>query len=317
MSTQHELPGLETDNLLGFLALLGLLRAIGKERPSLFPRACYHGSPLRAQLFLQADLSAEEVAAVASRGCSTYSEELNFGTHRDLTFGQDDARVLLKASLARNASPGMMSALFSDGAVRTDGRIEPTPFCAMFGQGHQSFLARLQTVSLGTVPRASKSKKVVPDLNDPAILARALFALWTRSDATESFRWDFEEDRRYALRDVDPSSDPATTEHGANRLAIVGLLSFQSAPTIRRGRVVLSTRAVSRGRDRRPIITWPIWMQPASLEAIHAMLDDPELVRDYPVFASLQRYGIEQLRRVRRVMNGKYISFTRAEALTQ
>jgi hypothetical protein len=313
----HALHGLETDNLLGFLALLGLLRALEHERPSWFPRAYFGGVPLRSQLTLAEDATEDAIAAAASAGCMAYAERFRFGSHSDLTFDGVTARVLLQESLHDDFSASVMSAMCSDAAVRIDGRVEPTPMCAMFGQGHQSFLDRLHTVSAGVVPRALKSKRNPPDLNDPAIIARALFAPWTRSDPTESFRWDFEEDRRYALRDTNPSTDAATTEHGANRLAILGFVSLQSAPTVRGARVNLATRSVSRGgKNRRPRITWPIWTRPASLEAMHAMLDDPELSEDEPSFDLLRRHGIEQLRRVNRIMTGKFISFTRAEALT-
>jgi hypothetical protein len=234
-----------------------------------------------------------------------------------LTFDGATARSLLKDALRDGFSATVMSAMCSDKAVRVDERIEPTALCAMFGQGHQSFLGRLHTVSAGMVSRAMMTKKQTSDLNDAAVIERALFAPWTRSDATESFRWDFEEDRRYALRDINPSSDPATTEHGANRLAVLGFVSFQSAPTVRGSRVNLETRGVSRGgKSRRPRVTWPIWKQPATLECIHAMLDFPELSKDEPSFDILRRHGIEQARRVNRIMTGKFISFARAEALT-
>lgn len=320
MKMTYALPGLETDNLLGFLALVGLLRALERERPSWFPRAHFEGTPLQAQLTLMEDVTRENIAAAAAAGCAAHAAFFDFREFSDLTFDGATARRLLSESRANGTAAAIMSVLCSDVAVRTDGRVEPTPLCAMFGQGHQSFLERLKTVSAGVLPRALKDKKNTPDLNSPEFISRALFSPWTRSDVTESFRWDFEEDRRYAMRAVNPSSDAATTEHGANRLAILGMLSFQSAPTVssRGSTVRLSTRGVSRHtKSRRPRITWPIWSRPASLEAIHAMLESPDLSQDWPLFDDLGRQSIRQARRVYRITNGKFISYTRAEALTR
>jgi hypothetical protein len=313
----YALYGIETDNLLGFLALLGLLRSIGLVRPNWFPRAYYAGTPFLAHLQLAVDALPEEISEAASVGCLELASHFSFGNYHDLTFSGDEARNLMQHSLADAASAQVMSAMFSDVAVRPkDGRIEPTALCAMFGQGHQSFLDRLHSVSAGTLPGKLKNAKQALDLNDPAIIGQALFSPWTRSDKTESFRWDFEEDRRYALRFVDPSGDAPTTEHGANRLAIAGLLSLQSAPIVRRNTVHLATRAVSRHSPNwRPLITWPIWTQPATLPAIHGMLDDPELAKSDPSFSKLRRHGIVQARRVTRYSAGKFLCFSRAEAL--
>ncbi|MGH7659738.1 MAG: type I-G CRISPR-associated protein, Cas3-extension family, partial [Vulcanimicrobiaceae bacterium] len=309
----HRLAGLEDDNLLAFLALLGLLRALSVSRVSWSPRAFFDGTPMRPLLRIASDASAEEIATAAAAGCSAFAAQFAFGEFHDLTFDGTAARRFLTAALRSDKGGMIASALCSDAAVRENCRIEATPLCAMFGQGHQSFLDRLHNVSAGELPRALKAKKSPPDLNDAGYIFRALFSPWQRKEPTESFRWDFEEDRRYALRFDDPSGDPATTEHGANRLAILGLLSFQTAPRIgRRGaRITLGTRGVSRGeKDRRVRITWPIWSLPTSMQSIHAMLDLPELGEDHPPFETLSAYSIRQLRRVRRISNGKYISFT-------
>ncbi len=316
MTNAFRLDGLETDNLLGFLSLLGLLRALETARPTWFARAYFSGVPLRAWLIVGEDADKAEIARAAADGCSQYAQLLRFD-HSDLTFNQAEARRLLRGSAEEPASAFVLSALFSDAAIREGDRIEPTPLCAMFGQGHQSFLARLTTVTHGTLPKNLVKIRKPPNLNDPARIERALFASWNRADETESFRWDHGDDRRYALRDVDPSTEKSTTEHGANRLAVLGLLSFQSAPQGGpSGRVNLATRGVSRGgARRRPRITWPIWERPATLRAIEALLDEPALSADEPSFDVLRRRGVLQARRVTRIMTGKFISFTRATAL--
>jgi hypothetical protein len=317
MSDVHRLVGLETDNLLGFLALLGLLRAVDRSRPVWSARAHFEGMPLNARLSISATVSDDEIAQAAAEGCAAYAGAYTFGGHKDLNFDRVVAHELLEDALAEPDRSELLAALCSDAAVRDDGRIEPTPFCALFGQGHQSFLERLEKITSGELPRALREKRGI-DLNSAAYIKKALFARWEREDATDSFRWDFEEDRRYALRETEPSGDATTTEHGANRLASLGLISLRSTPTIQRGRVSLATRCASRGGPRRGVrLTWPIWGVPLSLAAIHALLDDPRLAEERPSFVGWEAYGIYQARRVHRIMTGKFVNFTRAEGLRE
>jgi hypothetical protein len=313
--TDHELPGIETDNLLGFLAILGLLRAVERAKPQWFPRAYFSGVPLAARLVVDSTVDRTQIAEAAAEGCAAYASLFEF-QYSDLTFDQAAARKLLIADLAEGETGLVGSALCSDAAIKPDGKIEATPLCAMFGQGHQSFLDRLGSVSHGKVPRALQGKNA-PDLNAPAFIERALFQRWLREDKTETFRWDYVEDRRYALRAVDPSTDPPTTEHGANRLAVLGLLSFQCAPRgTPSGRTRLSARGVSRGAPGSSVrITWPVWGRPTTLRGIEALLDIGELHKDEPDFVELAIHDISQARRVRRMSVGKFLSFSRAEPL--
>ena len=313
---EHILSGLETDNLLGFLALLGLLRTLGMTRPEWFARAHFDGLPLQTILTTDLETTEQDVARAAAEGCSEVSDAYDFGAHADLNFSDHVARELQTDRQYLDTAGELACALWSDIAIRDDGRIDPTPLCAIFGQGHQHFLERLRNVAAGTLPRALRSAKKAPDLNHPERIRRAVFAPWERDDPTEAFRWDYAEDRRYALRATDPSKDAATTEHGANRLAIVGLLSFQSAPVAGvGGGAKLATRAVTRPRRGRPYLTWPIWNKPATLAAIVSMMEQRELASESPNIAKLHHLSVTQARRVQRISVDKFISFTRAEAL--
>jgi hypothetical protein len=59
----HRLDGLEPDNLLAFLSLLGLLRALETADKTLYPRASWDVDtpPLRPRLVLAHAASPEEV----------------------------------------------------------------------------------------------------------------------------------------------------------------------------------------------------------------------------------------------------------------
>ena len=215
----HRLNGLEPENLLAFMALVGLLGALDSARADWRARAFWdiESAPLRPTLELAEEKTPQEIAAAAAEGAAKLGAAFVFD-RRDLNYSAGEARNILlgEADAPRSA---LFNALLSDGAVRDDGRIWPTPLCFLFGQGHQHFLDRLSSVTAGRFPKAMERIRR-PDLNDPALIAATLFDPWTRSEHTDSFRWDPLEDRRYALRARDPSGYPSGTQHEtAHRLA--------------------------------------------------------------------------------------------------
>ena len=142
-------------------------------------------------------------------------------------------------------------------------------------------------------------------------LREALFAPWRRPDATSSFRWDPNEDVRYALRARDPTdaATKETTQHGANRLASVGLSVLTVVPRLRSGEVRL---AIPGGGAREAYggfaFGWPIWRHPMSLAGIRALLAHPHL--DRPEVRSA--LGVVEHRWARRISPGRFMNFTRA-----
>ena len=312
-ATTHRLKGLEPDNLLAFLALLGLLRAL--EAAGWRPRAHWEGLPLRPILTLRDAKTQEEVAQAAAEGCAVLAKHHDFDGEKDLTFNGVRASSLLEAA-QRSDTPGrsaLLGSLFSDGAVRDDGRILAAPLCAMFGQGHQHFLTRLAEVARGVLPKAMTKRRPLPDLNAPNYLCAALFVPWSRSDETDGFRWDPAEDRRYALRFKNPSGDAGRTVHGANRLASVGLAALPGAAVVRRRGVRFLTLGAEAGPDGALGVTWPIWSSAASLAGIQALLGHPGLVSADQ--DSMRHLGVVERRRTRRIANGKFMNFTRAEVV--
>ena len=312
-STEHRLEGLEPDNLLAFLALLGLLRAL--ETMGWRPRAYWAGLPLRPILVLRQAETQQVVAQAAADGCADLAKDHDFGGEKDLTFEGARARALLEAAL-RPETHGrsvLMGSLFSDGALKDDGRILAPPLCAMFGQGHQHFLTRLSEVARGVLPKAMAKRRPQPDLNSPAYLQAALFVPWSRIDETDGFRWDPAEDRRYALRFKNPSADAGRTVHGANRLASVGLAALPGAAVVRRRGVRFLTLGAEAGPDGALGVTWPIWNRAASLTAIQALFGHPALVSADQVI--LSHLGVVERRRALRIANGKFMNFTRAEVV--
>jgi hypothetical protein len=141
-------------------------------------------------------------------------------------------------------------------------------------------------------------------------IEEALFFPWNRQDPTPGFRWDPEEDVRYALRASDPSREKSTTQHGANRLAALGLPVITAVPVQRGNRVRLQVLGGSLDRDF--TFAWPIWRRPASLAAIRALLSHPGLRSGA---GNLAHLGVEQVRLARRIGVGRFMNFTRADVI--
>ncbi len=309
---QHVLLGLEPDNLLAFLALLGLLRTLETERPSWLPRVAWtvDTPPVRPVMNLSEPATQGEVVAVSAKGLGKLALRHEFESMRDLKMSPADAAERLhNAARADRYTADLWAALISDAAVRDRNKkaeVEPTPLCLLFGQGHQHFLERLHAV-----PQQTKLIRKRASVSETECLTEALFASWTRPDPTNSFRWDPHEDVRHALRATDPTDSKAkeTTQHGANRLAAVGLSVLTVAPRRRSGEARLEVIGGSRDESGSFIFTWPIWREPVSLATIRSLLSYRRL-EDH-----LDRLGIFDLRRARRISSGKYMNFTRAESV--
>jgi hypothetical protein len=310
-ANSHRLDGLEPDNLLAFLALLGLLRALeadDKRRPATDrtrPRAAWdtEAPPLRPKLLLGRPIEPDDVAARAHAGTAKLCEAYTFD-RKNLDYPAKACRESLETA-ANSSCVGdrdradLLAALMSDAAVKEKSdAVDPTPLCLLFGQGHQDFLERL-----GDVPRSGA----------PEDLERALFHPWCREDdLTSSFRWDAEEAIRYALRAGDPTDSryKAGTQRGANRLAAIGLAALPVVPESRAGRVRPAVIGDASGRDGFSF-AWPIWSDPASLHAVRAMLAHPGL----RTRGALDHLGVTQVLVAQRISVGKFMNFSRARPI--
>lgn len=324
-STRHRLDGLEPDNLLAFFALLGLLRALDAadrqvvdER--LAPRAAWDldNPPLRPVLALQVPRTQDEVVELAARGIDALAGAYEFEGAKDLSFDRDVCRDLLMQEA--NAASGeahdrvdLVTALMSDALVKDPKTeaIQPTPLCVQLGQGHQHFLERLATVPHEPSPPARGRGRSKRTISAAECLAEAVFHPWHRRDPTFSFRWDPDEDVRYALMAGDPtdSAYKTGTQHGANRLAALGLAALTLVPAKRRGR----PRPLILGGDveRGFSFAWPVWREPTTLAAVRALLAHPDLRTP----GALGHLGVQHVFVARRISVGRYMNFTRGRLL--
>jgi hypothetical protein len=313
---EHRLDGLEAGNLLGFLALLGLLRALEAERPEWHPRAFWSVSdpPLRPMLSLRIPQAQYDLCEAAAKGVERLTSLVDFGDATDIKMDVTRARELCKTA-ARQAKEGewyfadLCSALFCD-AVTDDEkeRVEPTPL-AYPSVATSNFLKNFKAIMKSGMPENRSRDPSYP--KSPAdCLHQALFRPWNRADRPVGLRWDPDEAKRHALQWRAPTKDPPTTQHGANRLAIVGLSALTAVPITAGTRVTLSVLG-GEGSGDRFSLAWPIWTTPISLAAIRALLSHPQLRTP----GALGYLGVDHVRVTRRISLDRLRNFTWAEPL--
>ncbi len=294
---RHRLSGLGPDNLLAFMALLGLLRALQAARPGWRPRAFWDvdTQPWRPVLILAQPGTEAEVGQAAAEGVQALSaHHAATGTAKDLKFSPKDFLDLRNA--AGTEGRVVLDVMCCPPALRDNGMLWPTPFAFMFGQGHQHFLERFRN----TPAQGAKM----------GCIARAVFVPWQRQDIADGFRWDPAEDRRYALRAINPSGDKITTELGANALASISLPLFSLCAVRRRGQMRVLAPMTRYGVDGRIEFTWPLWTRPARLRTVRALLHHPELAADRPNPANIPHSAV--VLRAQRISVGKYFNVTPA-----
>lgn len=318
----YRLEGLEYDNCLAFLALIGLLRALDQVDETRHSRVSWTVGepPLRPALHLPQPLSTEALAKSIAFGIARLVEDHDFSGREDLSYDWRECRNLLEdaalnASTSRTGRAALVSALMSDAALK-DGKekiVDPTPLCLLFGQGHQHFLERLAEVPKLTAPPPRGRGKAATVSSEEQCLIEALLLPWHRSDPTPSFRWDPHEDVRYAMMAGDPTDKAykSGTQHGANRIAAVGLAALTVVPRVRRGRVSPFIVGGAHGMEGFSF-AWPIWTEPATLPAILAMLAHPNLRTP----GSLGHLGVVEVMIAKRISIGKFMNLSRARSLS-
>jgi hypothetical protein len=315
------LEGLEPDNFLAFLALLGLLRALDTARPEWKARAHWDldAHPWRPMLTVREDVTQTAVLDAVAKGLDCLVKDFDFGDRKDINYSIEEARKEFEQ--ASQGREDLLSALMSDAVVKEKGsgrdrnQVAPTPYCLLFGQGHQHFLVRLANVPRQKEPPARGRGRARIQLSETQCLAEALFAPWQRPDLTDGFRWDPAEDRRYALRANDPSGDPVGLQHGANRLAAIALPLLSGAPILRRSELKFLARGASYSEARTISITWPLWPHPARLASIRALLAHPWMAYERLDDQQIAE-GVTALMRAERISSGKFMNISGAQCIS-
>jgi hypothetical protein len=318
----YRLEGLEPDNLLAFLALLGLLRALEADDQTRTDNERFHPRvawdidlpPVRPRLNVTREATQESISERAITGLETLAAAYDFDGRGDLNYARAECRSLLgkEAKVAQSssrASVDLLAALMSDGAIKDDKEeaVDPTPLCLLFGQGHQHFLQRLAKLPHEVAPPARGRGKNSVIVSPADCLNEAIFQRWHRDDPTDSFRWDPNEDVRYALMAGDPtdSAYKGGTQHGANRLAAIGLAVLTVVPEHRAGRVRPAIIGGAFTKDGFSF-AWPIWRDPTTLASIRALLGHPDLRNP----AGLAYLGVDHVMVAKRISVGKFMNFS-------
>jgi hypothetical protein len=282
----HRLEGLEPDNLLAFLALLGLLRALETARPAWRPKAAWDldKPPLRPVLFLAAPQTQAAVAEAAAEGVEALTADFAFNGRSKADFTGDEAKSLLSDVITTSFADqdrrvaDIWSSTICNVALKVGKKKDgekaditmETPF-SFLGGGQTGFLKALSAVSSKQAPNPTGTDEVKRKRTAKDSLAATLFSAWLRVDKLELLRWDSADDRRHAHRFKAPTDDKSIgTEHGANRLAICAFPLFTAVPVTMLGRVRLGSVG-TRTKGGETTFVWPTWGDPLTLSAIRAV----------------------------------------------
>ena len=98
---RHRLDGLEPGNLLAFLALLGLLRALEEAVPAWLPKVAWSVDepPVRPVLSLSAPVSVATIAANAATGVTRLAGRHDFGALKEVAAAAGADPVLIREAL--------------------------------------------------------------------------------------------------------------------------------------------------------------------------------------------------------------------------
>ncbi|MCP5231045.1 MAG: hypothetical protein H6948_02955 [Zoogloeaceae bacterium] len=303
--SELSLPGIDGGNPLGFLAALGTLRAVSLARPDwqakLAWRPLAHWTPVLSLATEVASASTLLDALEAYLPDTPLSRVLALAD--DIKFTPDAFRNHLLSAIAGDSAADridieMLTALGSE-ALSTDGGLVPdTALRTMSGAGHQHFLLFMRQLIENTTREH---------------LDKALFQTWRHDDPQPSLRWDPSDDRRYALRWKNPSSDPILTVRGANRLAIEALPLFTTTVV---GDDLKTPGFKGRGMND-TYWTWPMWEPFINLDVSRALLNVGLLQAEIDPAAhqQLSGMGIRQVFRAQRITTGKYRNFSSAQAI--
>lgn len=148
------------------------------------------------------------------------------------------------------------------GTENASERMAATPFALISGSGHQHFLGTAGDLMVGC--RADHFR-------------RALLDTWAAMDDGRSFRWDPDDDRRYALLADDPtaSGNKPKTIWGANRLAFEALRLFPCMRA-RTGPATVGWRPAGES----DVWRWPLWTCNLSPAVISSILASKDIWRD-------------------------------------
>jgi hypothetical protein len=282
------LTGLDAQDPLAYLASLGCLLAVsdrcrraGLAAPAMYFELAGVPTPLLCGPFPDEeallDMLVADLEAVAGRD----------GSPRDrfLTFHYDDegspvrdlkpplgefrrfAQSLIEVSSRDDRRTIDWAAATLTDAAADRSKINAKPFALHFTAGQQRFLTVALELLDGAGPKAA-SRPV--DRDD---LRAAVFGPWPNDRDLKVFSWSPTQERAYALRAADPSTDKKLGTPGADWLALRGIALLSSAPVGTK----IETSGVRGKWKTGGTFSYPIWPTPLDEDAVRALLRHPSL----------------------------------------
>lgn len=256
MNRSH-LNGLEGTNPLGFLAALGVQVALAeKEGQSrlwwsndVVPHAVVDSG-------ITIEKMAEQIIEVLAewRKSPAVAPVSDDGTVMpkgdELKFGPEGIRHYLACARRDSAAGRLATALVAEGSLDNQGSAKPSDL--YFAAGNQKFLEMVRKIMAGVC------------LDDICV---GLRGPWNYKSKLPSLGWDVADDRVYALRSYNPSSEKKLTNPGPESLAVLGL----STHPVFAGRKRTLTQGCS-GQWKNGKYSWPLWNKPASSYAVKSLL---------------------------------------------
>lgn len=176
----------------------------------------------------------------------------------------------------------------SFGSESASERMDATPLALISGSGHQHFLGTAGDLMVACTADHFR---------------RGLLETWAATDDGSSFRWDPDDDRRYALLADDPtaSGNKPKTIWGANRLAFEALRLFPCVRA-RTGPATVGWRHDGESYVWR----WPLWACNLSPAVISSILASKDIWRDDPeARRRLRARGVFAVFQTRRITVGR------------
>lgn len=302
---EFRLNGLDGGNPLGFLAALGVLKAASDAMPAGEWRISWRQDrgPWTPTLAGITSLNENRLVNKLAEHLKTAdTQALGIGKNLDLSPEQfrNIARQAQESAGPDNRRyADFIAALGCETATDRKGqKIQDTALRTMSGGSQQNFLESM----LKTVNNTTRDD-----------LRRSMFHPWKRENERLGLRWDPSEDRRYARRWDDPSGIPATTERGANRLAIEALPLLPTAViSTAAAAATLETTGFQQERGIGCRFTWPIWTCAIDVSAATSAIRLQEIQKEHPRHEYLSSMGIAAVYRCRRITVGNFRSFTAA-----
>ena len=307
MSGGTHLPGLDGVNPLGFLAALGVQVAFAENKEEQ-PRIWWSNDVV-PHAVVDERFSINRIATQALNAFSdwVYAPALNprrmdgaeMPRGDELKLAPEDIRTYLEQAAQGDWRGSLATALLAEGSLDNQGVAKPSDF--YFTAGQQKFLEAARKI----LEAAIREEKIAVDIE----------GTWRYDSAEPSLGWDVSDDRVYALRATDPSSEKKGTNPGVEALALLGLSRYPVFAV--RGQT--ATQGCS-GKWKDGRFSWPLWRKPATPFAVKSLLahacECPDESRRKHWYRA---WGISSILRspIRRTDQGGYGTFGPPEVIWQ